>query len=258
MTTNDYLIQLQLDKENLKLNLEAKGVKVLDTDTFTEMSQKVNEIETGGGDLSEYFTETIGAGTSAISGYMKTIKKMPAFKNTGTNCEYMFTNYFLETLDLSKFDTSNVTSMSNMFQKCENIKTLDLSNWNTPNLLTLYYTFAHCTALKILNVSNFNTSKVTNMNYTFYNCKSLETLDLSNWNTPTLMNTRQMFDGCEKLNRLDIRNFDFTNVTSNYTNMFRNVPADCLIIVADETAKTWITEKFTNLTNVKTVAELEA
>ena len=68
---------------------------------------------------------------------------------------------------------------------------------------------------------------------------------------------RDCFYNCKKLTRLDIRNFDFTNVTS-YSSMFGIVPTDCLIIVKDDTAKTWITEKFTTLTNVKTVAELEA
>ena len=65
-----------------------------------------------------------------------------------------------------------------------------------------------------------------------------------------------MFRACSSLTNLDIRNFDFTNVTS-YSNMFTGVPKDCLIIVKDDTAKTWLTSKFTTLTNVKTVAELE-
>ena len=60
-----------------------------------------------------------------------------------------------------------------------------------------------------------------------------------------------------------LRNFDFANVGTSYNNMFGSsatsgVPNDCEIIVKDDTAKTWITGKFTRLTNVKTVAELEA
>ena len=71
-----------------------------------------------------------------------------------------------------------------------------------------------------------------------------------------------MFSGCKKLMHLDIRNFDFTNVT-NYTNMFgglssTRVPSSCLIIVKDDTVKSWITSNFTRWTNVKTVAEYEA
>ena len=66
-----------------------------------------------------------------------------------------------------------------------------------------------------------------------------------------------MFRACSSLTNLDIRKFAFTKVTS-YSNMFTGVPADCLIIVKDDTAKTWITSKFTNLKNIKTVEELGA
>ena len=59
-----------------------------------------------------------------------------------------------------------------------------------------------------------------------------------------------MFQGCSSLASLDLSNFDFTNVT-DYTNVFRDVPANCEILVKDETAKTWITSKWSNLTNVK-------
>jgi surface protein len=83
----------------------------------------------------------------------------------------------------------------------------------------------------------------------------LPELDLSKWETTSATNMSQMFCNCKVLTKLDIRNFTFTKVT-NYSNMFKNVPADCLIIVKDDTAKTWITSKFTTLTNVKTVAEL--
>ena len=50
-------------------------------------------------------------------------------------------------------------------------------------------------------------------------------------------------------------NFNFNNVSS-YTGMFNSVPSNCEIIVADDNAKRWITSKFSNLTNVKTVGEL--
>ena len=48
--------------------------------------------------------------------------------------------YELENLDLSNFDTSNVTNMSWMFNKCNNLKYLNLLNFtincNTDNMLT--------------------------------------------------------------------------------------------------------------------------
>jgi hypothetical protein len=74
----------------------------------------------------------------------------------------------------------------------------------------------------------------------------------------------QLFNYCTSLQHLDIRRFDFTNV-ANYASMFGSadsaasqVPANCEIIVADQTAKDWITTNFAWLTNVQTVAEYEA
>lgn len=133
--------------------------------------------------------------------------------------------------EISNLDTSNSTSMINMFYSCSNLTSLDLSS--------------------------FNTSNVTNMSNMFYACRSLTELDLSSFDTTNVANMRGMFENCSKLTHLDIRNFDFTKVTS-YTNMFNGVPTDCEIIVKDATAKNWMAICFTTLTNVKTVAELEA
>jgi hypothetical protein len=49
----------------------------------------------------------------------------------------------------------------------------------------------------------------------------------------------------------------FGSIMSN-ASMFDGVPADCLIIVKDDTQKEWLTNAFSQLTNVKTVAEYEA
>ena len=49
--------------------------------------------------------------------------------------------------------------------------------------------------------------------------------------------------------------FDFSNVTS-YTDMFRNIISTVELIVKDEEKKTWLTNKFTYLTNIKLVSEL--
>jgi surface protein len=116
--------------------------------------------------------------------------------------------------------------------------------------------FESCSGLTNLDVSNFNTSNVTNMSYMFCTCSGLTNLDLSNFITSNVTNMSAMFRYCKSLTNLDIRKFGFTKVT-NYSGMFDEVPIDCLIIVKDETAKEWITSKFTTLTNVKTVAELE-
>lgn len=172
------------------------------------------------------------------------------------NMSYMFNNCTkATTLDVSNFDTSNVTNMSYMFYSCYAITALNLSHFNTSKVQLMSYMFHSCLNLNQLDVSNFDTSNVTNMSNLFTNCSALTELNLSNFNISKVTSMGYMFSGCSNLTKLDIRNFDFSNV-SYYTSMFRNVPDNCEIIVKDDTAKTWLTSKFTNLTNVKTVAEL--
>ena len=114
----------------------------------------------------------------------------------------------------------------------------------------MYCMFTNCSSLTSLDLSNFNTSNVTDINGMFYNCGALTDLNLSSFNTSNVTNMSYMFDNCSSLTHLDISNFDFTNVT-NYNSMFTSVPANCEILVKDEAAKTWITSKWSNLTNVK-------
>ena len=105
-------------------------------------------------------------------------------------------------------------------------------------------------------VSNLDTSLITNMMYMFSNCLNLIELDLSNFNTSNVTNMSYMFQTCEKLEKLDIRNFTFDKVINYYGMFIGGFKTDCLIIVKSDTEKEWITSKFTNLTNVKTVDEL--
>lgn len=94
----------------------------------------------------------------------------------------------------------------------------------------------------------------TNAQYAFWNFRGTEIIITS---SNQLTKTNNMFSGCNALQLIDMRKLRFTNVTSS-SGMFSNVPNNCLIIVKDDTEKTWITTNFTNLTNVKTVAEYEA
>ena len=168
---------------------------------------------------------------------------------TNTNASGMFaylTN--VESLDLSKLDTSNITNMSRMFYKSSGLKNIDLSNFNTSNVTNMGSMFEGCSSLTTLDVSNFNTSNATIMGGMFAGCSSLVNLDVSSFNTSNVESMESMFHYCIKLTSLNLRNMTFSSVT-NYTNMFYNVKNDCEII-ANSNGKTWLNEKFSNLTNV--------
>ena len=63
-----------------------------------------------------------------------------------------------------------------MFGHCESLTSLDVSNFNTSNVTGMSWMFAYCTSLTSLDVSNFNTSNVTNISAMFSNCANLKTI----------------------------------------------------------------------------------
>ena len=50
-----------------------------------------------------------------------------------------------------------------MFNKCSSLTSLNLSNFNTNNVTNMDSMFNKCSSLTSLNLSNFNTNNVTNM-----------------------------------------------------------------------------------------------
>ena len=127
----------------------------------------------------------------------------------------------LKILDISNFDTSIVTRMEKMFNYCSSILTLNLSHFKTNLIKNFDYMFNECQSLISLDITNFNTSLVTNMSYMFAGCKNLTSLDLSNFNTESVKYMRHMFDKCEKLLSLDLSNFKILNLV-NLEKIFAN------------------------------------
>ena len=123
----------------------------------------------------------------------------------------------LTRVDLSNFDTRNVTDMSGMFSGCSSLAELDLSNLDTGNVTNMNWMFSDCSSLTELDLSNFDTGNVMSMSGMFNGCSSLAELDLSNFDTGNVISMGLMFDGCSSLTKLDISNFDTTNVTDTWS-----------------------------------------
>ena len=131
-----------------------------------------------------------------------------------TNMSQMFSDMSnLTTLNLSNFDTSNVTNMESMFRDMSKLTTLNLSNFSTSNVTNMNSMFANISNLTTLNLSNFDTSKVTDMSATFYGISSLTTLNLSNFDTSQVTNMQDMFYGMSNLITLNLSSFDTSKVT---------------------------------------------
>lgn len=66
--------------------------------------------------------------------------------------------------------------MYGMFENCEALTSLDVSKFNTSNVTTMRYVFNSCMALTSLDLSGWNTSNVTDMSGIFQRCMALKTI----------------------------------------------------------------------------------
>ena len=163
-----------------------------------------------------------------------------------TNMRRTFKNCSrLQTLDLSNWDTSKVTNMNEMFSGCEDIKTLDLSNFNTSNVTDMSEMFSRSGSISIrktLDLSNFNTSNVTDMSNMFDMCAD-KIIGLSNWNTSKVIDMSYMFSNYENTIHIsDLSNWDVSNVT-DMGNMFYG----CNIEEDELDLSNWDTSKVTDM-----------
>ena len=130
-----------------------------------------------------------------------------------TSMSQMFYNCKVEELNISDFNTSNVTNIQSMFNGCNSLTSLDLSNFNISKVTNMYFMFNGCSSMTELNISNFNTGNVTSMYAMFNNCNSLKSIDVSNFDTSKVTIMQSMFNGCSSLTILDVSNFDTSKVT---------------------------------------------
>ena len=140
----------------------------------------------------------------------------------------------LTSLDLTSFDTSNVTNMSSMFYLCSGLTTLDLSCFKETNVTDVTYMFAYCTNLVSVNLNGFNTAKVEKMgNYwelegryfyrcgMFTGCSKLVSVDLSCLDTSNVKNIGALFASCTNLKSITFGS-NFAPNATNMTRMFEN------------------------------------
>ena len=125
-------------------------------------------------------------------------------------------------IDLSNFDTSEVTDMHNMFYGMSNLTTLNVSHFDTSKVTDMSLMFHGMRDLSALNLSSFNTSQVTDMHNMFYGMSNLTTLNVSHFDTSKVTNMGLMFYGMSNLTTLDLSNFDTSKVT-NMGNMFSSM-----------------------------------
>ena len=139
-----------------------------------------------------------------------------------TNMEAMFGYmYGLTSLSISNFNTSQVTVMRDMFSNMRNLTSLSLTNFDTSKVTDMRAMFGYMYGLSSLNLSNFDTSQATDMNSMFAGM-SLTSLNLSNFDTSKVTDMGSMFYNMRNLTSLNLTNFDTSKVT-DMSDMFSNM-----------------------------------
>ena len=129
--------------------------------------------------------------------------------------------------DISSWDTSNVTSMSNMFAGAESFNQ-DIGSWDTSNVTDMSDMFGYIHVYQDPNdpflsddfvsarafnqdISSWDTSNVTRMSSMFSQATSFNQ-DIGSWNTSNVTSMHSMFSGATSFNQ-DIGSWDTSNVT---------------------------------------------
>ena len=94
----------------------------------------------------------------------------------------------------------NVTNMSYMFHKCNNLLYIpDISKWDTSKIIDMSYLFYECSKIEYLpDISDWNVENVYNMTGMFSGCQSLISLpNIAKWKLNNYLIKKDMFLGCK-------------------------------------------------------------
>ena len=163
----------------------------------------------------------------------------------------MFMNSKASSIDLSDFDTSNVTDMSHMFWNTtateikgleyldtsnvenmgqmfreSNVTDVDLSGFYAPKLWSMYYMF-YLSKIKNIDLSNLNTDKLTDIRGAFRN-SGADVIDITGLNISNIKDMSLLFAATSKVKEIiGLNTLDTSNVTDMHS-MFYGCNASSL------------------------------
>jgi len=101
--------------------------------------------------------------------------------------------------DLSDIDTHRIKDMSYLFYDERSIKNINISNWDTSNVTNMEGMFYNCYKFNS-DISSWDVSNVTNMDKMFNQCLEFNQ-DLNNWKVNDKCSMNWVFSGCNKLKK---------------------------------------------------------
>lgn len=207
--------------------------------TASDFDTEIENIPTSGGSPTDYFNGDYANSTDAEQNfffrkhYVKPINNFPDIDCTGkTTLVSFFENCKWAKIPRLK-NTSSVTNMSGLFSNCSYLETVDLSLIDTSNVTGtgLINLFNYCAALTSIDLSSFDFQQITSFAGMFTGCQNA-VINLGTNGSPNLTNIASMFSAaCTRpgsSTNLDLSHLDLSHVTnaqsafsnsSNYDNI---------------------------------------
>ena len=113
--------------------------------------------------------------------------------------------------DRPDFSQLQSGGLARSFESCSFMDSLNVSNWDMSNVDSLRGMFNGCKALQILDVSNWDVSNITDMTNAFLNTNNIN-LDVTNWTTTSLSTCSRILQLSTLFDR-DLSGWDISNVT---------------------------------------------
>ena len=221
MSIQNNLNQLDLDKEHFKNNLTIARQDILESDTFTELANKLNTIK-------DYYTNTTVKETDSPEYWLKNnfYKGAPSILDlrditlyTVNNALSLFYNSPY-TKNPKVYLPSNITTLKHCFYKALD-EELDLGGIEGLAITNFSGTFGEMYNLKTLTLPKLKEgTKVTTIEYMCGQCKSLEYLDMSTLELSDNANIDNAFYDCPKLRTVVVRT---TAIKNRLSALFPNI-----------------------------------
>ncbi len=180
--------------------------------------------------------------------------------NSLTGSSSIYTCTSLENLILDNVNTSRVTNMNQMFvtlNQTPKLTTIDLSDFDTRNVTNIANMFGGSSSLKSLDLSMFDTSHVINANYVFSGATGLTELNISNWDLSKVETqgaySLNIFSGNSLLSTINMTNFVFPSNSSNLFSAGLNGLNDIILTGSDTSHVTNMQSMFGGNSSLKTL-----
>ena len=122
---------------------------------------------------------------------------------------------------------NTLNSSKSLFENVSKLKNINLTSFDTSQITTMDSMFSGCTTLEQITLDGIDTRKLHNMNHMFRNCDNLQEINMSPINAGNVKNMSAIFEGCKRLNSINISSFpnveeDFLDGIKSKVNVISN------------------------------------